>query len=129
MHAAPAACVKNYFIDGPSSMHLQMIIHLNFLLAKKYIANPYPMKTTGTGNYGVPEGKTCTKAKLLQVGFFFALNFLTWEFLLVKKLEVQENKTNQFTTFKIDILKMVLVFSISNIFANKNSQGRKLSAI
>ena len=24
-----------------------------------YIANFYPMKTTGTGNYGVPAGKTC----------------------------------------------------------------------
>ena len=25
-----------------------------------YTANFYPMKTTGTGNYGVPVGKTCT---------------------------------------------------------------------
>ena len=25
-----------------------------------YTANFYPMKTTGSGNYGVPAGKTCT---------------------------------------------------------------------
>ena len=25
-----------------------------------YTANFYPIKTTGTGNYGVPAGKTCT---------------------------------------------------------------------
>ena len=25
-----------------------------------YTANFYPMKTTGTGKYGVPAGKTCT---------------------------------------------------------------------
>ena len=25
-----------------------------------YTANFYPMKTTGTGNYGVPARKTCT---------------------------------------------------------------------
>ena len=29
----------------------------------------------------------CTKAELTQVGIFFALNFLPWEFLLIKKLE------------------------------------------
>ena len=27
---------------------------------KDYTANFYSMKTTGTGNYGVPAGKTCT---------------------------------------------------------------------
>ena len=69
------------------------------------------------------------KAELPQVGIFFALNFLPWEFLLIKKLEIQKTKTTQYTTFKTDILKVVLVFSISNIFTNKNSQGRKLSAV
>ena len=28
------------------------------------------------------------KAELPQVGIFFALNFLPWEFLLIKKLEI-----------------------------------------
>ena len=27
-----------------------------------HTANFYPMKTMGTGNYGVPAGKTCTRA-------------------------------------------------------------------
>ena len=34
---------------------------------------------------------TNIKAELLQVGIFFALNFLPWEFLLVKKLEIEKN--------------------------------------
>ena len=58
-----------------------------------------------------------------------ALNFLPWEFLLVKKLEIQKNKTTKYTTFKADIIKVVLVFSISDFFSNENSQGRKLSAV
>ena len=64
------------------------------------------------------------KAELLQEGIFFALNFLPWESLLVKKLEIEETKTTNFTTFKTDIIEVVLVFLISNFFANKNSQGR-----
>ena len=56
------------------------------------------------------------KAELLKVGIFFTLNFLTWEFLLVKKLEIEKNKTIQCITFKTDIIKVVLVFSISNFF-------------
>ena len=55
------------------------------------------------------------------------LNFLLWEFLLVKKSEIEKTKT----TFIISVLKVVyqvvLVFSKSNFFINKNSQGRKLS--
>ena len=69
------------------------------------------------------------KDELTLEGIFFALNFLPWEFLLVKKLEIEEAKTTNFTTFKTDIIKVVLVFSISNIFTNENSQGRKLSAV
>ena len=43
-----------------------------------------------------------------------------------KKLEIQKTRT---TTLKTDVIKVVLVFSISNFFTNKNSQGRKLSAV
>ena len=60
--------------------------------------------------------------------FFFALNFLPWELLLIKKLGFEKTKT----TFVISVLKVVyyvvLVFSITNIFINNNSQGRTLSA-
>ena len=59
--------------------------------------------------------------------FFFALNFLTWEFLSIKKLDFEKTKATKYTTFKIDIIKVVLGFSISNFFTNENFQGRKLS--
>ena len=71
----------------------------------------------------------CTKAELPLEGIFFALNFLPWESLLVKKLEIEKTKTTKYTTFKTDIIKVVLVFSISKFFTNENSQGRKLSAV
>ena len=32
----------------------------------------------------------CGKAELPKVGIFFALNFLPWEFLLIKKLEIKK---------------------------------------
>ena len=70
-----------------------------------------------------------SKAELPQVGIFFTFNFLPWEFLLTKKLEIDKNKTIYYTTFKTDIIEVVLVFSISNFFINKNSQGRKLSVV
>ena len=48
--------------------------------------------------------------------------------MFVKKLEIEKTKT----TLIISVLKVVyyvvLVFSISNFFISKNSQGRKLSA-
>ena len=48
---------------------------------------------------------------------------------LIKKLEIEKTKTTHHTTFKTDIIKVVLVFSISNFFTNKNSQGKKLSVV
>ena len=51
---------------------------------------------------------------------------LPWEFLLVKKLEFEKTKPTQHTTFETDVIKVVLVFSISNFFINKISQGRKM---
>ena len=69
------------------------------------------------------------KAELPLEGIFFPLSFLPWEFLSVKKLEIEKTKTTKYTTFKTDMIKVVLVFSISNFFSNKNSQGRKLSSV
>ena len=60
------------------------------------------------------------KDELTLEDIFFALNFLPWESLLVKKLEIEETKTTNFTTFKTDVIKVVLVFSISNFFNNEN---------
>ena len=48
--------------------------------------------------------KSCsTKAELPLEGIFFALNYLPWEFVLVKKLEIEKTKT----TFIISVLKVV----------------------
>ena len=41
-----------------------------------------------------------TKAELPLEGIFFALNFLPWEYLLVKKLEIEKTKTNFIISFK-----------------------------
>ena len=51
---------------------------------------------------------------------FSRTDFLPWEILLIKKLYFEETKP-----IKTDISKVGLVFSISNFFINKISQGRK----
>ena len=43
-------------------------------------------------------------------------------------LEIKITKTAKHTTFKTDIVKVVLVFLFSNFFTNENSQRRKLRA-
>jgi hypothetical protein len=37
----------------------------------------------------------------------------------MKKLKIEETKATQYSTFKTDIIKVGLVFSISNFFINK----------
>ena len=41
------------------------------------------------------------KAELPKVGIFFALNFLPWEFLSIKKLKIEKTKTAQYTTLRL----------------------------
>ena len=46
---------------------------------------------------------------------------------LVKKIEIEKNKTTKYTTFKTNVIKVVLVFSISNFFTNKKQvPGKKI---
>ena len=66
------------------------------------------------------------KAEFAEEGTFFSqTDFLPWEFLLIKKLEIEKTKP----TFVISVLKVQylvgFVFSKSNFFINKISQGRK----
>ena len=75
------------------------------------------------------EKNKIIQAKLPRVGIFFGTQFPSLGILLIKKLEIEITYTTQYTTFKTDIIKVVLVFSISNFFTSKNSQGRKLSAV
>jgi hypothetical protein len=56
---------------------------------------------------------------------FSRTDFLPWEILLIKKLDFEKTKPTSYSTFKTDITKVGLVFSISNFFINKISQGRK----
>ena len=88
---------------------------------------PHPGYILPSKNY--LWGPPSNKAELPLEGIIFALNFLPWEFLLVKKLEIEKTKTTKYSTFKTDIIKVVLVILISNLFTNENSQGRKLSGV
>ena len=51
--------------------------------------------------------------------FYLALKFLPWEFLFVKKLDFEKTKTTQYTTFKTDIIKVILVFRFPTFLLTK----------
>ena len=65
------------------------------------------------------------KAELLQVDILFLIHLFAGEILLLKMLEIEETKTTQYTTFKTDIIKVSLVFSISNFSISKISHANK----
>ena len=50
------------------------------------------------------------------------------EILLSKKFEIEETTTTYYSTFKTDIIKVGLIFSISNFFINKTYQANNWSA-
>ena len=66
-------------------------------------------------------------AELLQQNltqFIFLINFIN------EKVGNRTNRDQQIiSTFETDIIKMVLVFSISYFSINENCQGRKLSEV
>ena len=63
-----------------------------------------------------------TKAELLLLKL---IHLFAKEVLLVKKLEIEGTKTTWDTTFKTDIIKVGLVFSISHFFITKTSLANK----
>merc|ERR1712051_822191 len=68
------------------------------------------------------------KAELLQEGYFFLLQLFARGVLVMKKLEIENTKpTFIISTFKTDIIKVGLVFSISNFFINKTYQANNWS--
>ena len=69
------------------------------------------------------------KPELPQEGILFRTQFPSLGIFINKKLDFEKTKATQYTTFKTDILEVVLVFSISNFFTIKNSKGRKFSAV
>ena len=63
-----------------------------------------------------------SKAKLLQEIIFFLLQLFARDILVMKKLEIEKTKpTFIASVLKVDILKVGLVFSISNSFITKTS--------
>ena len=71
------------------------------------------------------DAKHMLKLNYFKNVLYFALNFLPREFLLVKKWEIEKTKTS--FSFKSCTLGGLSFFQ-NNVFINKNSQGRKLSA-
>jgi ABC-type polar amino acid transport system ATPase subunit len=63
-----------------------------------------------------------SKAELLLLKL---IHLFAREVLLVQKLEIKETKTTKYSTFKTDIKKVGLVFSIYNLFINKTSLANK----
>ena len=62
------------------------------------------------------------KAELLQEGIFFLLHLFARDVLVMKKLEIEKTKpTFIISVLKVDIIKVGLVFSISNFFIAKMS--------
>ena len=71
--------------------------------------------------------ESSNKAKLQKEGIFFLIHLFARDILLMKKLKIEETKTaTYYSTFKTDIMKMGLVFLISNFFINKSSLANKL---
>ena len=68
------------------------------------------------------EKSTQTKAKLLLLKL---IHLFAREVLLVKKLEIAETRTTQYSTFKTDMIKVGLVFSFFNFFITKTSLANK----
>ena len=59
-----------------------------------------------------------------KIGIVFG-NFFWIFFLLIKKLEIEKSKTTiNISVLKVEIIKVVLVYSISNFFTNKNLRGK-----
>ena len=68
----------------------------------------------------------CVGDSLVGEGTFFVNRFPSLGNLVNEKVGIwKKTKPTHYSTFKTDITKMCLVFSISNFFINKISQGRK----
>ena len=69
----------------------------------------------GAGRVGLQGAK----AELLREGIIFLIHLFVRAILLMKKLKIEETKATQYSTFETDIIKVGLVFSISNFFITK----------
>ena len=56
------------------------------------------------------------KAELLQEGILFGTQFPSLVIFISKKVEFHKTKTSLYTTFKTDLIKVVIVFSEFQLF-------------
>ena len=84
----------------------------------------------------IPFPKNEDRAELFTRGMDFRKYFFSHSiffpgsfYYVIKKWKLKRLRPPSIITFKTDIIKVVSVFSISNFFKNRNSQGRKLSAV
>ena len=68
------------------------------------------------------------KAELLQVGNFFALNFLPWEVLLMKKLEIDKAKPTCYISFKRCILVGLSLLDFQLFYEKKRFPGKEIES-
>ena len=71
---------------------------------------------------GKIRGSAHYKVELLLLKL---IHVFAGEVVSVKTLEIEETKTTQYSTFKTDILKVGLVFLISNFFITNTSMANK----
>ena len=69
--------------------------------------------------YSEVSVQNIVKAELLREGIIFLVHLFARKILLVKKLKMEETKATKYSIFKTDIIKVSLLFSISNFFINK----------
>ena len=68
------------------------------------------------------------KKIILREGIIFFIHLFVRAILLMKQLKIEETKATHESTFRTDIIKVGLVFSISNFFINKTYQANNWSA-
>ena len=67
-----------------------------------------------------------TKAELLKESIFFLIHLFARDILVMKKLEIEKTKpTLIISVLEVDIIKVGLVFWISNFFITKMSLANK----
>ena len=106
------------FVDGKNIFAIVkswifVVLHQSFNLDKKVM------------RFDPLSKETSTKAKLQKKVFLFLIHLFARDILLMKKQEIEETKTTQYSTLKTDTIKVGLLFSISNFFTKKSPLANK----
>ena len=85
------------------------------------------MVSSSSKNKTIVEWSGVVKPNNCRKVFFSSSNFARGV-LVIKKLEIEKTKPTLYSTFKIDIVKVCLVFWISNFVINKIYLAKKFSS-